>query len=296
VLAAGAGGSISIQGDLIAGDKYLEGAPAASQPTGQAAGGQITLQAQSVSVGGGTIAGGQTRVEPAPLPVGPGPWPAASALWRDPPIPRLHKMLGAIAILILFALMLWSALVFSVTVLGGALAASAPANVAALAWQLVLPAAGIVFGLYGWQNVRRYAFGYDDFRPRLKVPGHELGQPLEVEMSKPIHGRGWLRFTGGGLDLRAENATVIHLGPGLAADLILTAVTHLLFKRRVQFSLAYAQIMEARVIGRTLTFVAEQGGLKTVQLRVSTADGERLYRELKAHLPAALAEWAHLLM
>ena len=219
-----------------------------------------------------------------------------SAPWRDTRIPVRLRVIGFVAIILLFGLILWSALVLIAAVFGSIMAAKVPLEAGFIIWQLTLPLIGLIFGLYGWQNVRRYAFGYDDFRPRTSVPPSVLGQPIDIAMTKPIRGMGSLQFTNSGIKIQAENATVIHIGPDLVADLILTAITHLLFKRRVKIDLGYEQITEIKVAGRNISVLTHEGKAKGTKFTVSSGDGERLYRELNAHYPSAIEEWRHLLL
>jgi len=215
--------------------------------------------------------------------------------WRDAHIPARLRAIGSVAIILLFGLILWSAVVLVAAVFGSIMAAKVPLEAGFIFWQLALPLIGLIFGLYGWQNVRRYAFGYDDFRPRTSVPPRVLGQPIDIAMTKPIRGMGRLQFTNSGINIQAENATVIHIGPDLLADLILTAITHLLFKRRVKFDLGYEQITEIKVAGRKVSAFAHDAKVRATKFKVSSHDGERLYRELNAHYPRAIEEWRHLL-
>ena len=218
-----------------------------------------------------------------------------SAPWRDTPIPLRLRLIGFVAILILFGLILWSALVLLAAVFGSILAAKVPLDASFIIWRLTIPTFGLVFGLKGWQSVRRYAFGHDDFRPKTSVPPRVLGHPIDIAMAKPISGVGTLQFTNSGIIIHAENATIIHIGPDLVADLILTAITYLLFNRRVKIDLSYEQIIEFKVVGRKVSVFALNGTARATQFKVSSHDGERLYRELNAHIPRAIEEWRHLL-
>ena len=219
-----------------------------------------------------------------------------SAPWRDAHIPVQLRVIGFVAIILLSGLILWSALTLAAAVFGSIMAAKVPLDVSFIIWQLALPLIGLIFGLYGWQNIRRYAFGYDDFRPRTSVAPTVFGEPIDIAMTQPIRGMGRLQFTNSGMNIQAENATVIHIGPDLVADLILTAITHLLFKRRVKLDFGYEQITEIKVVGRNVSMLAHDGMAKSTKFKVSSGDGERLYRELSAHYPGAIEEWRHLLV
>jgi hypothetical protein len=50
----------------------------------------------------------------------------------------------------------------------------------------------------------RYAFGNYDFVPRNMVPLRILGEPFDIDMSRPISARGMLQFTKDGLKIQGK--------------------------------------------------------------------------------------------
>jgi hypothetical protein len=224
-----------------------------------------------------------------------------SVPWQDTYIPVHLRMMGFIVIIFLFGLILWSALMLIAAVLRIIMTAQVPLEMNSYIGQAILALIGLVFGLFGWRSVRRYAFGHDDFRPRTSVAPTVLGAPIDMAMSKPIHGSGMLQFTDSGIEIRAENTIGGHLGGGadfvadLIVSLILTGIAYLLFKRIIKIDWGYEQITDLKVVGRSVVVFALDGTAHETKFKVSSHDGERLYRELNAHYPRAIEEWRHLL-
>ena len=61
------------------------------------------------------------------------------------------------------------------------------------------------------------------------------------------------------------------------------------------YTIAYSQVTDINVTGRSVILYSPDEKIKKTKFRVSSADGERLYRELNAHFPGAIEEWRHLL-
>ena len=61
------------------------------------------------------------------------------------------------------------------------------------------------------------------------------------------------------------------------------------------YTIAYPQVTDIKVTGRTVILYSPEEKIKKTKFRVSSADGERLYRELNAYFPSAIEEWRHLL-
>jgi hypothetical protein len=55
-------------------------------------------------------------------------------------------------------------------------------------------------------------------------------------------------------------------------------------------------LTDIKVFGRRAVLYSPDEKIKKTKFRVSSADGERFYRELNAHFPSAIEEWRHLLL
>ncbi len=217
-----------------------------------------------------------------------------SAPWLDNPISARLRIVGFVAVIFLFGLILWSALALIVPIVS-VIQVNVPLE-AYMIKEIGLPLIGVLLGLYGWLKVRRYAFGPYDFRPRISVPATVLGQSIDIVMTKPIRGIGSLHFTDSRITIQAEGHTAINLGTDLVVDLIFAAINYLLFKSNVNIDLSYEQIAEIKIAARQVSMLAREGKAQELKFIVSILDGERLYRELNAHYPSAIQEWAHLFL
>lgn len=218
--------------------------------------------------------------------------------WRDPPIPFYLRVIGYVAILLLFGLILCSAVFLLVGVYESILTSNLPLNEGVILVGLVLPVIGLFFGISGWKMLRRYAFGNYDFVPRNMVPPRILGEPFDIDMSRPISARGMLQFTKDGLNIQAKIEQGLIFSPdigGLIIGLMIIGIGNLLHKRSTDYKLGYEQITEIKVTGRRVVLFSDDGKVKVTKVKVSTRDGERLYRELNVHFPGAIEQWRHVL-
>jgi hypothetical protein len=221
--------------------------------------------------------------------------------WQDPPLNFFTRVIGFIGILCLAGLILWSAWVLTVDLAQGNLSSPAHPSVGYILLHGVVPVAGIVAGITGWRMIRRYVFKPLDFQPPYPIPARTLGTSFTIFMDWPVDGWGTLLFAPEGLKLRAkasgfEAVNVLDIIRSIIFQLARYVVKKLLRTYEANYIIAYSQVTGIKVTGRSVILYSPDGKIKKTKFRVSSADGERLYRELNAHFPGAIEEWRHLLV
>ncbi len=219
--------------------------------------------------------------------------------WKDPPVPFSTRLIGFIGILCMFGLILGSLLVFAFAAGQGNFSPQAHPGAGTIFLYGVAPLAGIVIGIIGWRSLRRYAFKPLDFSPSPLVHPRTLGAPMEICIEKPVDGWGTLIFAPDGLKLWAKDrgfaiVSVINFG-SIIHELARYVVKKILGTYEANYKIAYPQITEVKVTGRSVVLYSPDEKIKQTKFWVSSADGERLYRELNAHIPSAIEQWRHML-
>ncbi len=221
--------------------------------------------------------------------------------WQDPPLSFFTRVKGFIGILCMFGLILWSVYVIGIALALGNLSPQAHPSVGYILLHGVAPIAGIVVGITGWLMIRRYAFKPLDFKPPYPVQAGTLGKSFTILMGQPVDGWGTLLFAADGLKLRAkaggfEYVNVLDIIRSIIFQLARYVVKKILRTYEANYTIAYPQVTDIKVTGRNVILYSPDEKIKKTKFRVSSADGERLYRELNAHFPSAIEEWRHLLV
>jgi hypothetical protein len=150
------------------------------------------------------------------------------------------------------------------------------------------------------------------FRPSYgQVAPDAFGQPFEVRFRRPtlgraLDGKGTVRFEDNQLMIDGTLAPsgwfqiavllVVTLVPLIVLGIGLGVIPALLLafwlgKKRVTREIPYANIRDLTAKGCKITFHTEGEAPNTIVLSVAQTDGERSYRELAQHFPAALGGW-----
>jgi hypothetical protein len=128
------------------------------------------------------------------------------------------------------------------------------------------------------------------FKPRIVVPPNVLGQPFDVRFQpkQRLNPIGTVAFTPYGVHIEgiqeASTGTIFMVG-----WLISTA-----FRKKFVRDVPYQYISTVGVEGKKISLMTPTEEPNLFIFRCSMMDGERMYRELYAHFPNSVAQWAHL--
>lgn len=122
------------------------------------------------------------------------------------------------------------------------------------------------------------------------IPATAMAQPFEVRfqrvgLGRTLLGKGTMRFEPHGMYLSGT------LTPSPLIQLTLgVLIAQLVGRKRVEMTLPFHQLSSLHVAGPCVTLDGP-GRPQRVAVVVAVCDGERLYRELLPHFPAALNGW-----
>jgi hypothetical protein len=220
--------------------------------------------------------------------------------WQDPPLPFFTRVIGFFGIICMGGLIVWSIFLLTLAVAQGNFSSEAQPGAGFILLNCVAPLAGIVVGISGWWVIRRHVFKPLNFNPPHLVPAGALSIPFAIYMGKPVDGWGVLLFAPDGLKLKAkasryEAVNVFDIVRSIVFLLARFVVKNMLRTYQANYTIPYSQVTDVKVFRRRVMLHSPDEKIKKTMFWVSSADGERLYRELNAHFPSAIEEWRHLL-
>lgn len=128
------------------------------------------------------------------------------------------------------------------------------------------------------------------YKTRIVVPPTALGQPFDVRFQpkQRLNPIGSVQFTPYGVHIEGQQEAstgAIFLFGWLIASA---------FRKKFVRDIPYQYITSVQIEGKKATLLTPTEEPNLFIFRVSYMDGERLYRELYAHYPNTVAQWAHL--
>lgn len=128
------------------------------------------------------------------------------------------------------------------------------------------------------------------YKPRFLVPPNTLGQPFDVRFQpkQRLNPIGMVQFTLYGVHIEgmqeASTGAIFLFGWLLASA----------FRKKFTRDIPYQYITSVQIEGQKATLLTPTEEPNLFIFRVSFMDGERFYRELYAHYPNTVVQWAHL--
>jgi len=128
------------------------------------------------------------------------------------------------------------------------------------------------------------------FKPRFKFPPNVLGQIFDVRFQpkqrlSPI---GTIQFGPYGLHIEGQQEA------STGQVVLLGALLSTAFRKKFTRDIPYSYTSSVEVKGKQVSLITPTEEPNQFIFRVSALDGERLYRELYAHFPNSVAQWAYL--